>query len=54
MRQRLPLYWGYLLKRGGLMSELAVWLGFILGIFRAVLEYLEKRKIRRANGGSIS
>ena len=36
------------------MSELAEWLRFILGIFRTTLEYLEKRKIRRDNGGSIS
>lgn len=36
------------------MSELAVWLRFILGMFRAILEYLEKRKIRRDDGGSIS
>jgi len=36
------------------MSDLALWLRFILEMFRAFLKYLEKRKIRRSNGGSIS
>ena len=45
---------GYLLKSGGLVSDLAVWLKFILEIFRAILEYLKNRKIRRGDGGSIS
>jgi hypothetical protein len=37
-----------------LMSDLALWLKFILEMFRASLKYLEKRKIRRGDGGSIS
>jgi hypothetical protein len=40
--------------RGGLMSDLALWLKFILGVFQATLKYLEKRKIRRGDGGFLT
>lgn len=43
-----------MLKKGDQVSELATWLRFILEIFRSFLKYLEKRKIRRNNGGSTS
>ena len=36
------------------MSELLGWLRFILEVFRTIMKYLEKRKIRRDSGGSIS